>query len=116
VSGICSREKERREAAKLARCSLDHLVGNGEQTGREGEARPVEVLFELDCDDQLAGDVEWNLADLFGYDRGPHYATSNWAVKVPREQCSKNMKERWEDPEFCEKHRTSMEEEWSGGR
>jgi hypothetical protein len=38
-----------------------------------GEPRPVEILFELVCDNQTAGDVEWSLADLFGYQRGPHY-------------------------------------------
>src|SRR5260370_33374575 len=61
----------------------------------EGESRPVEVLFELECDDQLAGDLEWNLADLFGYPRGAHYASFNWSTTMPRDHlaalCSKNV-------------------------
>jgi hypothetical protein len=42
------------------------------QYRRQGETRPVEILFELECDPQTAGNVEWNLADLFDYPRGQH--------------------------------------------
>lgn len=44
--------------------------------GRAEEYSKLEVLMEVEgLTDQEAGDMEWKLADQYGYIRGPHYAT-----------------------------------------